>query len=139
MVSKHITETKSRLVIDIVAAGFDPANVKVAKRVTSGGKKTALVVSGKYVRPTGATGKLVPRFGYDKVVDKSFSQEIEVAGDYDIDKVAYTMKNGVIRITVPKTAAAIGTVVAPLAADGNINVVEVAAADDADADDDNDE
>lgn len=125
MVNKFITETKSRLIIDVVAPGFGADDIKVSKRVTDGGLTTTIAVSGKYVRPTGATDKVVPKFGYDKQIDKTFSLSVPIEGeDYVIEDVKYAVKNGIVRISVPKTAAAIGTVIAPLSDGDNVNVVD---------------
>ena len=132
--TNYKSTTDSRLVIDVIAPGFKPENITLSKKTINDGKNVILVVKGKYVRPRGATDKAVPRFAYDKVVPASFKEEFPIAGDFNVDAVMYKVADGVIRITVPKTAAAIGATIAPLAADANVNIVGVDADD---ADDDN--
>ena len=110
MVSSYKSVTDSRMVVDIVAPGYGPEDitVKAAKTSDGNGKKVfSLKVEGKYVRPTGAHDKLVPRFAND--------------GDYDTANIKYAVKNGVIRISIPKTADAIGTKLT--ATTDNINAV----------------
>jgi HSP20 family molecular chaperone IbpA len=112
------------MVIDIVAAGYGKEDITVATALKDGGKHFLLTVKGKYTRPTGATGKAVPRFGYDKVIDEKFKvvQELPLENDYNLDAIKWGVRNGVIRISIPKTPAAVGKAVA--AFDGNVNAVE---------------
>jgi HSP20 family molecular chaperone IbpA len=128
MVSSYKSVTDSRMVIDVVAPGYGPEDitVKAAKTSDGNGKKVfSLKVEGKYVRPTGAHDKLVPRFAYDKVVGDGFKEVITDDrfndGDYDTANIKYAVKNGVIRISIPKTADAIGTKLT--ATTDNINAV----------------
>lgn len=123
MVQKFETKTKNRLVVDVVVPGYGSDMVTVRKRTVNDGKTVQVVVAGKYARPHGETDKLVPRFGYDKVIDNKFEHVITVDTDYDVDGLKWQLNNGVIRVTLPKTAAAIGAAVAPIAADDNVNVV----------------
>jgi HSP20 family molecular chaperone IbpA len=122
---KSITDT--RLIIDVVAPGYAKEDIKVSKAVINGGKKFVLTVKGKYVRPTGATGKAVPRLAYDKVIDEKFKEtfELPLEDDYDLDGIAWDVRNGVIRISVPKTTLATGKEVA--ATSGNVNALSGAA------------
>ena len=48
---------------------------------------------------------------------------LEYKAEYNYDEVAYAVKNGVLRISVPKTAAARGEKITAVAADANINAV----------------
>jgi HSP20 family molecular chaperone IbpA len=118
---KSITDT--RLVIDVVAPGYAKEDIKVSKAVTNGGRKFVLTVKGKYNRPTGATGKLVPRLAFDKVIDEKFKEtfELPLEDDYDLDGIAWDVRNGIIRVSVPKTALATGKDVA--ATEGNVNAL----------------
>lgn len=124
--------TDTRLVIDVVAAGYAKDDIKVSKAIINGGKRFVLTVKGKYVRPTGATGKLVPRLAYDKVIDEKFKEtfELPLEDDFDLDKIAWDVRNGVIRISIPKTALATGKDVA--ASTENVNALSGADASDED-------
>ena len=68
-------------------------------------------VSGKYSRPTGETGKLVPRFAYEKEVDDKFKVVFPVEYKYDISRLKWAIKNGVIRVRIGLTDAALGQAV----------------------------
>lgn len=122
--NSYKSKTDSRLVIDIVAAGYAKEDIKVTSAIINGGKNFVLTVRGKYVRPTGATGKAVPRLGYDKVIDERFKEtfELPLENDYNLDKILWDVRNGVIRISVPKTELAAGKEIVPTTA--NVNIVE---------------
>jgi HSP20 family molecular chaperone IbpA len=117
--------TDERLVIDVVAPGYgkDAVTVKTAK--VNGGEAFKIVVEGKYVGHTNKAGDPIPRVAFEKYVedfkytfsddtnfgDDLFRSSTFTSKDYDLDKLCYSVSNGVIRITVPKTQAAVGTVV----------------------------
>jgi HSP20 family molecular chaperone IbpA len=124
-VTSYISTTGDRKIIDLVVPGYAKDDITVSSAIRNGGKQFVLTVKGKYVRPTGATGKAVPRFGFDKVVGDSFkwTQELPLENDYDLEKIVWDSKNGVVRISVPKTKAAIGSKVAAAGAGVNINAV----------------
>ena len=141
MVNVYKSVTDSRVVVDVVMPGYskDMVTVKTAKVSDgNGGKKFVLKVEGTYVRPTGKTGKAVPRFAYDKVIDDCFKINpldeagVELNDDYDVTKVKYTVKNGVMRISIPKTVDAIGNKLAAIADTDNVDIVDTAASDDED-------
>lgn len=126
------SKTGDRLIIDISAAGYNAETVKLNKKLVNDGKDAVLVVKGAYVRPRGATDKVVPKFAFDKEITPEFKLEFPFdKAEYDYSKVAYTVKDGVVRISVPKTAAARGETIAPVAADANINAIGVDDATDA--------
>ena len=123
-VTSNISKTDDRLIIDIAAPGYGAEDVKVNKKLVNDGKDAILVVKGAYVRPVGRTGKVVPRFAFDKVVTPEFKLEFPFdKAEYNYDAVAFAVKNGVVRISVPKTAAARGEKITAVAADANINAV----------------
>jgi HSP20 family molecular chaperone IbpA len=105
-----ISKTDKGLIIDVVIPGFGKDDVKVTKFVDFIGEDAVdiLRVSGKYTRPTGETGKLVPRFAFDKVVDEKFKMEFPVDDKYDVEKLRWGIKNGVLRIRVGLQDWAIG-------------------------------
>src|SRR5574344_368004 len=113
----YTSVTDERMVADVVAPGYgaDDITVKTAKVSDgNGGKKVLIKVEGQYNRPTAKTGKLVPRFPFDKVVGDGFQEVIDDArltdGDFDTDGIKYSVKNGGVRISIPKTAEATGNV-----------------------------
>lgn len=128
----YTSVTDERMVADIVAPGYgaDDITVKTAKVSDgNGGKKVLIKVEGKYSRPTGKTGKLVPRFAFDKVVGDGFKEVIDddrlTDGDFDTDGIKYSVKNGVVRISIPKTAEATGKVLTASAdANGIVETTE---------------
>jgi len=111
------------MVIDVVAAGYAQDDITVATALRDQGETFVLTVKGKYQRPTGATGKLVPRLAYDKIIDEKFKivEEFDTACDYNLDELKWAVSKGVIRISIPKSAEAIGKKVDPIAAGNNIN------------------
>ena len=118
------SKTDDRLIIDVAAPGYAADDVKVSKKLVNDGKDAILVVKGSYTRPRGRTDKVVPRFALDKTIADSFKLEFPFdKAEYDYAAVAFEMKNGRLRISVPKTAAARGEVIAPIAANANINAV----------------
>lgn len=127
-VAKNISD--ERFVCDVIAPGFGKDDITVKSAKVDGGQKIKITVAGKYARNKNKAGTPVPRFGFEKVVD-DFSVNIAGADgnfdfdklnveDYDLDKLTWSVKNGVVRISVPKTTLAKGT--------------PVTAADNADAD-----
>jgi len=128
--------TDSRLVIDIPAAGYGKDDIAVSTALRDQGETFILTVKGKYKRPTGATGKLVPRLAYDKVIDEKFkvTETFDTACDYNLEALKWSVKNGVIRISIPKNEEAIGKKVAPAGDDENINATAGAASVDTDDD-----
>ena len=118
-----------RLVIDILAAGYskDAITVKTAK--VNGGENFKVVVEGKYVARKNKDGAAIPKLGYEKYVqdfkyvfsdDSDFGDELFRSRtfntlDYDLGKLAWDAKDGVIRISIPKTKDAKGEVVKAVA------------------------
>jgi HSP20 family molecular chaperone IbpA len=123
MVRSEKSITGDRMIIDLVVPGYAKENITVQAATKHGGKNFVLTVKGDYVRPTGATGKVVPKFAFDKCVGDSFkwSDELPLDDDYRLDGIQWDCTNGVFRISVPKTAEAIGKKIT--AAEGNINAV----------------
>lgn len=119
--------TDERLVIDITAVGFNRDTVTVKSARVNGGKAFRIVVEGKYKGRTNANGVPVPKLAFEKEVndfkitlsddtnfgDCLFRSRTFTSEDYDLDSMIYDVRDGVIRISIPKTAAARGTVVAP--------------------------
>lgn len=105
-----ISKTDKGFIIDVVIPGFGKDDVKVTKFVDFMGEDAIDVVrvSGKYKRPTGETGKLVPRFAYDKIVDEKFKMEFPIEEKYDIEKLRWGIKNGVLRIRIGLQDWAVG-------------------------------
>ena len=119
--------TDERLIIDVVAAGFDQSMVVVKTARVNGGDVFKVVVEGKYKGRTNKDGVPVPRVGFEKTVSDfkyTFSDDTDFGDealfksatfnskDYDLDKLVWDVRNGVIRISIPKTQLARGTAVA---------------------------
>jgi len=125
MVNKDVFKvvTDERLVIDVVAPGFgkDAITVKTAK--VNGGEAFKVVVEGKYIGHKNKAGDPVPRVAFEKYVedfkyvfsddsdfgDELFRSSTFTSKDYDLDKLAWSAADGVIRISIPKTTLARGT------------------------------
>lgn len=123
-VKSYTSKTDDRFIVDVAAPGYAPTDITVAKKLVNDGKDAIISVKGRYTRPRGRTDKLVPRFAFDKVVTESFKLEFPFdKAEYNYDAVAYDMKNGVLRISVPKTEAARGEKIEAIAPDANINAV----------------
>lgn len=123
-VKSYTSKTDERFIVDVAAPGYGADDITVAKKLVNDGRDAILVVKGSYVRPRGRTDKVVPRLAFDKNVDDSFKLEFGFdKAEYNYDEVAYAVKNGVLRISVPKTAAARGEKITAVAADANINAV----------------
>jgi HSP20 family molecular chaperone IbpA len=125
MVEVYESNTESRKIIDLAIPGFAKEDVKVSTAVQNGGEDFVIKVKGTYSRPLGATGKKVPLFAFDKVVDQNFSWKVtyDTGLDYDFYNLTWDLKNGVLRISVPKTPEAIGNEVLPVAEGQNVNIV----------------
>ena len=109
-----------RFVCDIIAPGFGKDGITVKYAKVDGGDKIKITVAGKYARNKNADGTVIPRLGFEKLVE-DFS--VNIAGengnfgynintkDYDLDNLTWSMANGVIRVSVPKTELAKGATV----------------------------
>lgn len=115
--------TDSRLVVDILVPGFDSDDITVRSAVVNGGETFVIKVAGKYARRTNGNGEVIAKLGFEKRVsdfkfeisadDGSFAGDKLSTGDYDLSTLAYSVDKGVLRITVNKTAAAMGEIVKP--------------------------
>ena len=115
--------TDERLIIDVVAPGFGAESVVVKTAQVNGGDTFKVVVEGKYKGHTNKNGDPIPRVAFEKyvedfkivitensdffdIIDNNFIS-FNVA-DYDLDKLVWSVNNGVIRISIPKTELARG-------------------------------
>ena len=114
-----------RLVIDVVAPGFgkDAITVKTAK--VNGGDAFKVTVEGHYIGRKNKDGDPIPRMAFEKQVedfkyvlsdddnfgDDLFRSKTFTSRDFDLDSLSFDVTNGVIRISIPKTALAKGKVV----------------------------
>lgn len=121
-----------RLVIDVVAPGFSKDSVTVKTAKVNGGENFKVVVEGTVKARTNKKGEKVPALAFDKYLENfkySFSDNTEFANDdlfrgketpfvskdYDLDDLKWSVDNGVIRISIPKTKLARGVEVQPVA------------------------
>jgi len=119
--------TDERLIIDVVAAGFDKDMITVKTARVNGGDVFKVIVEGKYKGRTNANGNPIPRVAFEKLVEDfkyTFSDDTDFGDealfksatfnskDYDLDGLVWDVRNGVIRISIPKTQLAKGTTVA---------------------------
>ncbi len=117
--------TDERLVIDLVAPGFNKDSVVVKTSKVNGGEAFKITVEGKYKGRKNADGKPIPRVAFEKRVedfkytfsdntdfgDDLFKSQTFTSKDYELDELTWDITDGVIRISVPKTAIARGTAV----------------------------
>ena len=117
--------TDERLILDIVAPGFNKDSVVVKTSKVNGGEAFKITVEGKYKGRKNADGNPIPRVAFEKRVedfkytfsdntdfgDDLFKSQTFTSKDYDLDKLTWDITDGVIRISVPKTAIARGTAV----------------------------
>jgi HSP20 family molecular chaperone IbpA len=104
------SKTDKGLVIDVVAPGYGAADVKVQTFQEKAGDDAvdAIRIVGKYTRRATTDGKNVPRFAYEKYVEEKFVEKHYLDQKYDKAKLAWDVKNGVIRIRVGLQAWAVG-------------------------------
>ena len=115
--------TDERLIIDVVAPGFGAESVVVKTAQVNGGDTFKVVVEGKYKGHTNKNGDPIPRVAFEKYVEdfkivitknSDFFDNIDNnfigfnVADYDLDKLVWSVNNGVIRISIPKTELARG-------------------------------
>lgn len=116
--------TDERLVIDVVAPGFNKDTVTVKSARVNGGDAFKITVEGHYVGHKNGNGDPVPAVAFEKKVqnfkyvlsddtefgDALFRSKTFTSKDYDLDKMVYSVTDGVIRISIPKTDIAKGAV-----------------------------
>lgn len=125
-----------RLVIDVVAPGFDASMVTVKTALLAGGKIFKVVVAGEYAGRKNKSGDDVPALASDKYIDdfkyefadideelcidtckvaddKLFKSSTFFTVDYELDKIKWSVTNGIIRISIPKKQAAVGVEIKP--------------------------
>ena len=115
--------TDERLIIDVVAPGFGAESVVVKTAQVNGGDTFKVVVEGKYKGHTNKNGDPIPRVAFEKYVEDFkyvFSDDADYGDeplfrsktfnslDYDLDKLVWSVNNGVIRISIPKIDLACG-------------------------------
>ena len=115
--------TDERLIIDVVAPGFGAESVVVKTAQVNGGDAFKVVVEGKYKGHTNKNGDPIPRVAFEKYVEDFkyvFSDDADYGDeplfrsktfnslDYDLDKLVWSVNDGVVRISIPKTELARG-------------------------------
>ena len=117
MSKSFVSKTDKGLVIDVVVPGFGKDDVKVQTYVEKCGETDVDVIRviGKYARHTGDSGKLIPKFAFEKFVDDKFKEEFALDQNYDKAKLKWAWLNGVVRIRVGLRDWAISTDVAAVA------------------------
>ena len=118
-----INEEDERFVFDVIAPGFSKDSITVKTAQVNGGDTFKLVVEGKYKGHTNKNGDPIPRVAFEKYVEdfkivitenSDFFDNIDNnfidfnVADYDLDKLVWSVNNGVIRISIPKTELARG-------------------------------
>ena len=121
-----INEEDERFVFDVIAPGFSKDSITVKTAQVNGGDTFKLVVEGKYKGYTNKNGDPIPRVAFEKYVEdfkivinenSDFFDNIDNnfidfnVADYDLDKLVWSVNNGVIRISIPKTSEAKGKVI----------------------------
>ena len=114
--------TDERLILDVVAPGYNADSVVVKTARVNGGEAFKVTVEGHYAGRTNKAGEAIPRVAFEKYVEDfkyTFSDDTEfgdelfrshtfTSKDYDLDKLTWDVKDGVIRISIPKTSIARG-------------------------------
>lgn len=151
--SKDVFKSVSdeRLVIDVVAPGFSKDGITVKTAKVNGGENFKIIVEGVVKARTNSAGEKIPALAFDKHLQNfryTFSDNTEFANDdlfrgsetpfvskdYDLDDLKWSVADGVIRISVPKTKLAKGVAVKAVAnADADSSGVVVSDAVDTDA------
>ena len=118
-----INEEDERFVFDVIAPGFSKDSITVKTAQVNGGDTFKVVVEGKYKGHTNKNGDPIPRVAFEKYVEdfkivitenSDFFDNIDNnfidfnVADYDLDKLVWSVNNGVIRISIPKTELARG-------------------------------
>lgn len=113
----YTSKTDKDFIVDVVAPGYGKEDVAVLTYREGGEGPDGIDmirVKGEYVRPTGETGKLVPRFAWDKCVPEKIKLDVAVPEKFNVNGLKWSMKNGVLRIRVPLHAWAVGKKVEPV-------------------------
>ena len=121
---KNVTD--ERLVIDVLAPGFNKETVTVKTARVGGGEVFKVVVEGKYAGRKNKNGDPIPRLGFEKVVEDFklvlsddaaygdvplYRSRTFTSADYNLDGLVWDAKDGVIRISIPKTSLARGKLI----------------------------
>lgn len=112
-----------RLVIDVLAPGFGKEAVNVKTARVNGGEAFKVIVEGHYISHKNKAGEKIPKLGFEKHVsdfkyvfsdDADFGDEVLfqsrtfTSKDYNLDKLTWSVADGVVRISIPKTDLARG-------------------------------
>lgn len=123
MVNVFKSVSDERLLIDVVVPGFNKDSVTVKTAKVNGGEAFKVTVEGHYKGRTNKAGDPVPRLAFEKYVsdfkyvfsdDTNFGDEALfrshtfTSKDYSLDKLVWDVKDGVVRISIPKTDLARG-------------------------------
>ena len=114
--------TDERLIVDFVVPGFGKDAITVKTARVNGGEAFKITVEGKYKGHVNKDGAPIPRVAFEKYVedfnytlsdddnygDELFRSRTFNTKDYDLDKLVWSVKDGVVRVSVPKTALACG-------------------------------
>lgn len=121
--------TDERLVLDFVMVGFKPEDVTVKTARVNGGNAFKITVEGHRSARKNTNGIDVPCVASDKYLpadvkfvvsddtdfgDELFRSKTFNSLDYELDKLVWSISNGILRISIPKTELARGTEVKPV-------------------------
>ena len=115
--------TDERLILDFVVPGYNADSITVKTARVNGGEAFKVIVEGKYKGRTNKDGNPIPRVAFEKYVEDvkfvlsdntDFGEELFrsstfTSKDYDLDKLVWDAKDGVVRVSIPKTTIARGT------------------------------
>jgi HSP20 family molecular chaperone IbpA len=103
-----ITKTDDRMIVDFVLPGVpkEALALQVRKEAWNGarGQKGHDFIL-KVRNPAADDAEL---FGYDVLVCRKLTQTVSVDVEFDITKIHWTFKDGVVRVSIPKADFAIG-------------------------------
>jgi HSP20 family molecular chaperone IbpA len=103
------SKTDERVVYDFAMPGVEDKNIGICVRekswtedgVTKGRDFTVKVA-----------GKPADTFGFNKEVVTKFKETVDVSVEFEIEKLSWNYRNGVLRVSIPRAAFSVGSTVA---------------------------
>lgn len=103
------SKTDERVIYDFAMPGVEDKNIGIFVRpkswtengVTKGRDFTVKV-----------RGKPADKFGFNKEVVTKYDETVEVSVEFEIEKLSWNYRNGVLRVSIPRAEFSIGNTVA---------------------------
>jgi len=98
-----LADSGDAIVVRVELAGIDPADIEITV------ENDTLTIKGTRSFETaaeeGTSERATPNYRRREIFEGSFSRNIALSFDVDIDEVTATSDNGILEVTVPKLAA----------------------------------